>query len=141
MSPIALCGRALSRQVVHDVGVREVELAGGRIVAIAFFGDGQGDDPGRWRGKPRLHGVALILQKEHFAHAANDAPAHARGTLFDRRVQTVLRREPVAHLRRAQAHAADAPRAALERQCIVAVNGRLRAMEGTDPQVDDPDID
>ena len=41
MSPIALCGARRFGQVVHDVGMGEVELAGRRVVAVALFGDGQ----------------------------------------------------------------------------------------------------
>src|SRR5438132_3510820 len=129
------------REIVPDAGMREVELAGRWIVAIAPFGNGERDDPRAGRGEARTHRVTLVAQEQHLAHAADHAAADAAWTLFDGRVEAILRRKPVANIRRAQAHAADPPGGGFQRQRIVAVNSGLRAMEGADAEMNDADVD
>ena len=86
-----------------------------------------------------MHLVSLVSQKQHFSYAADHAAALARGTFLHRRVQAFLRRDPIADIGRAQAHATDPPVAALQRQRVVAVDGRLRAMKRADAEMYDAD--
>jgi hypothetical protein len=121
--------------------MRGIQRAGRRIVAVALFGDRQRDDPGLRLDQPRPDRVALVPEKQDFAHAADDPSPRGAGTLFHRRIQPVLRHQPVAHVRRAQADPADAPVFALDRQSVVAENRGLRAVERAYSQVDDADPD
>jgi len=89
--------------------------------------------------EPLSHLVARIRQEQDLADTADDTPPHTCRTLLDRRVQAVLRHHPVAHVRRAQAHAADAPRAGHLAKRIVGVHRLVRAMECTNAHVDDTD--
>ena len=49
-----------------DIGMREIELAGRGIVAVAFFGDGQRDDPRCARGEPGVDCFAFVAEEKHF---------------------------------------------------------------------------
>ena len=46
----------------------------------------------------RVDLFALIALEQHLANAADDPSVHAFGTLFDRGVQAILRRQPVADI-------------------------------------------
>ena len=130
--------RGLRRcQIAHDVRMLEVQRAARGIVAVAFLGDGQRDDLRRGIGEPRVDTCALVAEEQNLAHAADDAPPHAGAALLDGRVQPVLRRHPVAHVRAAQAHAADAPRAAGRGDRVVGVDRLMGAMKRADAEVDD----
>src|ERR1700694_4075824 len=102
------------RQVVDDVRMPEVELAGRRVLAIALLGNGQRHDPSLGRGQPRLDLFALIAQKQNLANAADDSTAYAGRAFFHRGIYAALRRGAVADIRGAQAYAGYAPVALIE---------------------------
>src|SRR5690349_24872942 len=112
-----------------------------RLVAITFLRHRQRDDLRLARRQAPPYALALLLLEQHLTHAADDAPARALRTLLDRRVETVLRRHTVAHARRAQAHAADAPCAAALRERVVGVDRLVCAMKRADAEMDDADAD
>src|ERR1700676_2524908 len=129
------------RKVVHDIRMPEIELPSRRVVTIALFGNRQRHDPGLGRGQSRPDRFALIAQKQNLANAADDSTAYACRALFHRGAHAVLRREPVANIRGAEAHAADAPVASIERKCIVAEYCGLRPMKRADAKMNDADAD
>src|SRR6202171_3587732 len=119
----------------------QIELAGCRVVTIALLGNGQRHDPGLGRSQSRLDLLALIAQEQDLANAADDSTAYARRAFFNRGIDAVLWREPVANVRGSQTHAADAPVALIERKCIVAEYCCLRPMKCTDAEMNDADAD
>ena len=119
----------------------DVEPAGCRIVAITFFGHGQRDDFCCAIGETRVNLLAFGREKQNFAHAPDNAPLHARRTFFHRRIETILRRHPVAHVGAAQAHAANAPCTALLCQRVVGVDRLMGAVKCTDAEMDDAGAD
>src|SRR5438270_2599359 len=129
------------RQVVHDIRMPEIELPSRRVVTIALFGNRQRHDPGLGRGQSCLDLLALIAQKQNLANAANDSTAYAGWAFFHRGIYAALRREPVANIRGAQAHAANPPVALIERKCIVAEYCRLRPVKRTDAEMNDANAD
>ena len=126
-------------EIVHDVGMVDVEAAGCRIVAISFFGHRQRHDLRRVVGEPRVNGLAFGREKQNFAHAPDNPPLHARRTFFHGRIETILRRQPIAHVGTAQAHAANSPCTALFFQRIVGVDRLVRAVKRADAEMDDAD--
>ncbi len=125
------------RQIADDLRMAEVEPTGRGLVAIALFGDRERHDPRLARRKSLPDPGVLRFLKQHFAHAADDTPPHARGALLDRGVQAILWRQPIAHVRRAQAHTANAPVATGVRDGVVGVDRLMRAMERADAEMDD----
>ena len=79
-------------EIVHDVGMREIKLSRCRIVAIAFFGNCQRHDPNLRRDHSSLDSRTLVAEKQHFAHAADHAPANAARTFFHGGIEPILRR-------------------------------------------------
>src|SRR5438034_10305005 len=126
-------------EIVHDVRMREIEPSRRRVVAVALLGDRERHDSRFRRDETRAHLLALCEEKTHFAYATDDAPSRSRRALLDSGIEAILRRQPVADVRRAQAHAAEAPRTGLQRQRVVRVHGGLGAMERADAEMDDPD--
>src|SRR5207245_10815674 len=88
----------------------------------------------------RGNAVAVLAEEQDFDHAADDAPAQTFRALLNAGVQPILRRKPVAHVRRAQAHPTDAPRPLRLCQRIIGVNARLRTMKRADAEMDDADV-
>src|ERR1700694_556740 len=99
---------------MHDIRMPQIELAGCRVVTVALLGNGQRHDPCLGRSPSRLHLLALIAQDQNLANAADDAPTNPRRAFFHRGIDAVLRREPVANIRRSQTYSADAPGALIE---------------------------
>ncbi|MNL26917.1 hypothetical protein D3C87_1484780 [compost metagenome] len=99
---------------MKNVGVVPAQVAGGRLVAIAFFGDRQADDAGLRIRDALEHGVGVFLGHHHAQHGSHHAQLFA-GLTVDaafaqgQRVQAVLRRQGVARGGAAQRHAQDAP--------------------------------
>src|SRR5205807_7461791 len=129
------------RQVVHDVRMPEIELPSCRVVTIPLFGNRQRHHPGFGRAQSRLDLFALIAQEQNLANAADDSTAYAGRAFFHRGIYAALRREPVANIRGAQAHAANPPVALIERKCIVAEYCCLRPVKRTDAEMNNTDSD
>src|SRR6202521_2031014 len=129
------------RQVVDEIRMPEIELPSRRVVTIALFGNRQRHDPGLGRGQSRLDVFALIAQKQNLANAADDSTAYAGRAFFHRGIYAALRREPVANVRGAQAHAANAPVALIECKRIVTKHGCLRPVKRADAEMNDTDSD
>ncbi|CAB3703891.1 hypothetical protein LMG26845_05391 [Achromobacter insuavis] len=130
-------------QVVHDVGMRQVQRAAGRIVAIAFLGHGQADDARVRTGDARQHRLRILRRHQRFQQAADHGqprlrPALGVGAAQRQRVQPVLRRQRVAGIGLPQRHAANAPA-----RIAAGMNGRfvhrrqVAARERAQPQVHD----
>ena len=116
-----------------------VETAGRRLVAVAFFGDGQRDDPRVARRKPLAHLLALI----------------AAGTSTSRTLPTIRRRTPAGLFSIAVYRPScgiirsrtsgerrltpQMPHVPGTRKRIVGVHRLVRAMECTNAQMDDTD--
>jgi hypothetical protein len=60
-------------EVMHDVGMRLVQRAGRRVVAIALFGDGQRHDPYARVAHGCEDALDIRGRNQHLAHAADDA--------------------------------------------------------------------
>ena len=128
-------------EVVADVGVRLIEPAGRRILAIALLGDREADDAAgrlRHRGQHRRRTLGRDQQR---AHAADDAGANAGAVALQRGVEPSLRRQAVALVGPLQADAGDPPRARLDREQIVGVGGHMGAHERTQTEMHDADAE
>ena len=121
----------------------QVELAAGRIVAIALLRDGEADDARVLVGDARQHGLRILGRDQRFQQAADRGQPLARLAMFVRvaqrqRVQAVLRRQRVAGVGLAQRDAADAPglaRTGGQRRLVD--RGQMRARKGAQAQVHD----
>ena len=131
------CGRIGMRQIVDDVGMLEIELSRRWIVAVTLFRDGERDNADLRCGDPRDDARAIGSQEQRLPQRAHDARARAGGILFERRIQTVLRREGERRPRRLEADPADAP-LRIARDHRVGVDRLMGAMERAQPQVNDP---
>ncbi|CAM3697551.1 hypothetical protein TSOC111612_09585 [Tsukamurella ocularis] len=130
-------------QIVPDVRVLGVELAGGRGEVVAAFRDGEGDDAGLRRREPLDHGLGIVGAVQVVDDRPDDGGLHGPvGMLEGERVEPALRDEGVAHRRVGgpQPDAADAParRVRAGREQPVDVDGLVGAMEAADAEVDDP---
>ena len=128
------------REIVRDVRMLEIEPSGRRVVAIAFLGDRERDDPDPRIGEAREHAIALVAEEQQLAHRADDAKRATRRAALEHRVEAVLRRERGDRPRRLEAHAADAP-LRVPVQDRVRVDRLVGAMKGTEPEMDDADPD
>ena len=109
MMPGALTRRVGIGEVVDDIGMARVELAGRRIVAIALFGHRQRDDADGGRGHQSQQLVALGIGVEHVEDRADDARMGARGVADGDGVEEVLRGQRILGVGPAEAGADDAP--------------------------------
>ena len=129
------------RQVGEHVRVGRVELAGGVVDVVPALGDGQRDDPGRWR-RHLLDDRLRVVRCEQVLHDRPDDPRFPGpvAVLEDQRVQAVLGVKDLLHplVRRHDPDAADAPveRGALVHQAVV-VHRLVGAMEPAHSDVDD----
>ena len=98
----------------------EVELSGGRMVAVALLGDSERHDPRRRGGEAGEEQLWLLGCEQRLAEDSDHARLLVRAVALDQRVEIVLRAERLAHGGTAQARPADAPR----------VRARLRAPAG-----------
>ena len=96
-------------EVVNDIGVAFVELAGRGIVAVALLGDGERDDADRWIRHGFNELSALSVGVEHIEHRADDAALRAGCVANGQRVQEILRGQGIAGIRAAERGADDAP--------------------------------
>ena len=153
--PDSAARRARVRQIMLDIGVVQVQQATGRIMAIAFLGDGDADNPRVRVSNARQHGRRVFRRDQHFAQASNHRqmllrPPVCASAAQRQRVQTVLRRQGIARIGMAQRYAADAPtklRTGKRRGGVNDgfINGRLidrsqmRAHKRAQPQMHDAD--
>ena len=96
-------------EIVHDIGMPLVEIAGLRRVAIALLGDRERDDANGGIGHPLDQCCRLFARDDAVEQRADDAMLGAFGGAHGDRVEMILRGEGVARLRTAQARADDAP--------------------------------
>ena len=134
--PGAERGASAVGEVVHDVGMRLVQRAGRRVVAIALLGDGQRHD-----SYARVaHGCEDALdvhgRDQHLAHAADDAEPLAFAGAERLGVEAVLGGERVARVGASEAHADDAP-GGVAGQHIVGEDRLVRAVERADAEMHD----
>ncbi len=131
---------AARSQVVRDVGVREVQAARRRLVAIALLGDGERDDADRriaHRGDQR---AVALLDRDEIDHRADESRLEVAGRKLDHARHPVLRRQRLAHLRVARPHpgADDGPvlRQA-EPEEVVEIDRHMGAVEIAAADMDD----
>ena len=96
-------------EIVHDIRMALVEIAGLRRVAIAFLGDGERDDADGGIGHPLDQRCRLLARDDAVEQRADHAVLGAFGGAHGDSVEMILRGEGVARIRAAQARADDAP--------------------------------
>jgi hypothetical protein len=97
-------------EVVNDIGMLCVELAGLRRVAIALLGDGQRDDARGGIGHPRDQARGIGRRDKRIEHRTDNPVFGAGAGTNGQRIEAILRDEGVARVRTSQAGADDAPR-------------------------------
>ena len=128
------------REIVDDVGMREIERAGRGVVAVALLGHGQRDDVDARIGDAPHQRRRVGSGEERLAHRADHAQRDAILRARDHAVKPVLGRERRGGARRLHRNAEDAP-ARIGRQHAVGEHRLMRAVECAEAQVDDADAD
>ena len=107
VTPLPECFRQIG---IHRTTIRNIKVncAVGRA-AIAFFGDSEADDMGRWIGQGSDKPVAFLRSDDHICNRTDDADLTAVCALFDERIEAILRTHLVAHIGGTQRHPQDAP--------------------------------
>ena len=126
-------------EVVADVGVAGLELAGGVVDVVAALGDGEREDAGGGGGHALEDGFAVFGGEEIVDERADDARGLSGGGALDEGVEEVLGAEGVAHtgVDGEDADAALAPaRLVGEGEEIVEIEGLVGAVEAADAEVD-----
>ena len=118
----------------------EVELAGGRMVAVALLGDGERHDPCRRGGEAGEEQLWLLGCEQRLAEHSDHARLLVRAVALDQRVEIVLRAERLAHGGTAQARPADAPRSGHICERPLGEDGLMRAVKRAQSQVSDADV-
>ena len=106
-------------QVVSDFRMIGVKTPRGRIVMVAFLGDGQSYDGCLAVGKPVEQRRRVLGSNQDIQKAADDAGLPAAPAVFHGRVQTALGREAIALIGSFQACSNNAPVAVLIGQHIL----------------------
>ena len=127
------------QQIVCNVRVIPQRFARAHVGAVTLFGDSQRYDFCLRASDARDHRRHPLGREQHLAHAADCSPRITRLRHATHRVQAVLRRELVAHRRRFEAYATDAPIAARMRHRRVGVHRLMGAVKCADAEVNDAD--
>ena len=118
-------------EIGDDRGVALIQIAGGRIVAIALLRYRQADDANRLIRHRVENRPRRLLVHQYLADASDDpCPRAGAGALHDR-VEVVLWRQGITHRRAAQADTGDAPikRRARQSKHVVGELGLVCPME------------
>lgn len=131
------------REVVSDVGRVEPKRAGGRVVVVAFLGDGEAHDACVGVCDAFQHGLRVLGRDQHLEQVAHHLQRFARravlrGIAQRQRVEAALRLQCVARVGRAQRNAHRAPVQVAARMQRGFVDDRdVRTVERTHAEVDD----
>ena len=126
------------REVMRDLRMGAIERAGRGIMAIALFGDGRGDNGDARIREARNKSLPIGPGVQSLAHASNHARHGAFAALREDGVEPILRCQRLDGPRSLQRDAADPP-ARIAREDVVRVHGLMRAVECTEPHVQDAD--
>ncbi len=111
--------------------------AGGRVVAVALLGDGQGHDRDRRIAQAPQQRFRILRRDQHLPDGADDLQAFAFGAAHRQGIKSILRRQRIAHRGRAQACADDAPAPVAGTEHGLGVHRLMRALERPDAEMDD----
>ncbi len=126
-------------EVRRNLGMILAQLSRRGVVAIAFFGDCQADDPHGGVGHCIEQRFRVLRRNEKFADGADQAQMLAHAGADRHSVETVLRIEGVGCGGSSQAGAANRPACLACPEAIVEVDGLMGAVKGADAEMDDPD--
>ena len=134
-------GAARVLEVVLDVLVAVVELAGHRVHAVAALGDGQRHDPGARVGHPRDHGLRVVRGEQVVGDRADHPRLQLAVRVLDHeRVEAVLGLHHLVHPPVERQHADPADRPVQRLPGVhqgVEVHRLVRPVEPADPEVHD----
>jgi hypothetical protein len=129
-------------EIVDDVGMRRIERAGRRNVAIALLGDRQRDSLDARVRQSGDGGRGAVLRIDEFAQGPDDAAIVDAGIIAQpARIEPILRAQRRAEQRRAQVDSDDAPVAALRLQHVVSEFGLVATVKGADADMRHADSD
>ena len=131
-------GRLRRLQVVHDVGIAQVQTAVDRVPVVALLSHRQANHSCEWVADAHQHSLWVFGRHQAFMHTADDAQLFAVRIAQGQGVEALLLRQRVARFGAAQAHAANAPmqpRAGFDG--VFGHHCQMRAHERTQAQMDD----
>ena len=126
-------------EVGGDLEVVDRQPAGGAVARVARLGHGQRDHVDARVGERRGEPGGLLGREQHVAHRGEDGDVVLLRPALDQAEQALLQAERLDGRGPALGDAEDAPVAAVALDRLGGVDGLVRAMEGADAQVDDPD--
>ena len=124
-------------QVMNDVGMTLVEIAGLRRVAVALLGDRQRDDARGRIGHARDQRGGFLGGDFACENRADDPVLGARAGTNGDRVEAILRGEGIARIRTAQAGADDSPIRGATGEEVVDHDRLVRPVERADSEMND----
>ena len=129
-----------ARKVGLDIGMGEIEITRRRVMTVALLGDGERHEPRRLSRKPGEQDRPLLRRPQRLAKDPDDARLLVDPVILEQGVEAILRPERVAHSSAAQAGTADRPGTRDDSERALGDDRLMRAMKGTEAQVDNADV-
>ena len=136
MRPGALTGASGLREIVDDIGMRAIERASCGVVAIALFGDGEGDDADAGFAHCSISSARCVVASRTSRIDPMILRLDPAGVGDREGVEEVLRLERIADVGLLERGADDAP-ARLARQQAVDIDGHVCPVKRAGAQMHD----